>query len=403
MNPSVSLKRGHIYPHVDMASIDPRTKSVIPDAVREYSGGGSRFEWGDTLMARITPCLENGKIARYYAPQEIEEGKGHGSTEFIVLRGREGISDSDYVYYLARSPNIRDYAIGQMTGTSGRQRVPSDCFDHISVSLPPIAYQRTVAAILNVLDEKIELNRRVNGTLESIAKAVFKDWFIDFGPVKARSESREPYLPTEIWGLFPESIDDTGLPKGWTSSTLGDWIEIRDSMRIPLSSRVRSERKGAFPYHGAAGVMDHIDDFLFEGIHVLVGEDGSVMKPDRKPFTQYVWGRFWVNNHAHVLLGKGISNEMLLCFLQQLDISPFVTGAVQPKLNQRNLKSIPFSAYNAEVAGVFAKVAGTLYEQVRRNIDECSILAEIRDLLLPKLMSGEIRIADAERVVESVT
>ena len=102
--------------------------------------------------------------------------------------------------------------------------------------------------------------------------------------------------------------------------------------------------KGLFPYHGATGVLDYVDDYLFEGIHVLLGEDGSVIKADSTPFTQYVWGKFWVNNHAHVLKGKGISSELLFCFLNQVNIAPFVTGAVQPKLNQKNLQVDTISA-----------------------------------------------------------
>ena len=146
--------------------------------------------------------------------------------------------------------------------------------------------------------------------------------------------------------------------------------------------------------------MDYVDDFLFEGVYVLLGEDGSVVKPNGKPFTQYVWEQFWVNNHAHVLKGKDISNEMLLCFLQQVDIAPYVTGAVQSKLNQKNLKAIPFSPANPKVVVAFQTVVGTLFEQIRQNTHHTRTLAQTRDLLLPKLMSGEICLRKAEKMVE---
>ena len=148
--------------------------------------------------------------------------------------------------------------------------------------------------------------------------------------------------------------------------------------------------------------MDYVDDFLFEGVHVLLGEDGSVVKPDGKPFTQYVWGQFWVNNHAHVLRGKGISSEMMLCFFQQTDIVPYVTGAVQPKLNQKNLKAIPFPAYCSDVAAAFERIIGPLFGLVRLNCEQARMLSSTRDLLLPKLISGEIRLCEAGKFVETV-
>ena len=265
-----------------------------------------------------------------------------------------------------------------------------------------VEVQRAIAALLGALEDKIELNRRTNETLEAMARAIFKDWFVDFGPTRAKAEGRAPYLTRGLWDLFPAVLDEEGNPVGWPVSLLGDRAEILDSKRIPLSSRERERRQGPYPYHGATGVMDYIDDYLFEGVHILLGEDGSVVNPDGKPFTQYVWGQFWVNNHAHVLRGKGISNEMLLCFLQQTDIAPYVTGAVQPKLNQRNFKAIPFPAVGADVVVAFEKMVRPLFEQLRLNSDQTRTLGQTRDLLLPKLMSGEIHIREAENAVEAV-
>ena len=253
-----------------------------------------------------------------------------------------------------------------------------------------------------MLDDKIELNRRMNETLEAMARALFKDWFVDFGPVRAKVEGRAPYLAPEIWRLFPDSLDSEDQPAGWEPSELGDRTEVRDSKRIPLSSRERQKRQGPYPYHGAAGVMDYVDDYLFDGVHILLGEDGSVVKPNGKPFTQYVWGKFWVNNHAHVLQGKGISNEMLLCFLEQVDIAPYVTGAVQPKLNQKNLKSVPFPPAESKIVACFGTVIEPLFEQLRVYTEQSCTLRLTRNLLLSKLISGEMHLSDAEKIVEAV-
>ena len=184
VNPAVRLERGMTYPFVDMSAVTAGTRCVHAVEQRAYSGGGSRFQGGDTLMARITPCLENGKIARYCTDQPSVAA--HGSTEFIVIRGRSGVTDSEYAYYLTRWDELRSYAVDQMTGTSGRQRVPVDSLGYLKVPIPPLPEQRAIAHILGTLDDKIELNRRMNQTLEAMARALFKSWFVDFDPVRAK-------------------------------------------------------------------------------------------------------------------------------------------------------------------------------------------------------------------------
>ena len=142
------------------------------------------------MLARITPCLENGKIARYTADADADSNVGNGSTEFIVVRGRPGVTDTEYAFYVTRSQLVRTYAIGQMTGTSGRQRVPPASLAHLDVVVPSLSEQRAIAHILGTLDDKIELNRRMNETLEAMARALFKSWFVDFDPVRAKMKGR---------------------------------------------------------------------------------------------------------------------------------------------------------------------------------------------------------------------
>ena len=150
--------------------------------------------------------------------------------------------------------------------------------------------------------------------------------------------------------------------------------------------------------------MDYVDDYLFDGIYVLVGEDGSVVNNDGTPVVQYVWGKFWVNNHAHVLQGRnGVGLEHLLLFLRQADVRPFVTGAVQPKLNQGNLCAIPFILPPGGISTAFTESVSSLYARLRASYDESLTLAAIRDALLPKLLSGEVRVRDAEKLVGAAT
>ena len=319
----------------------------------------------------------------------------------VIFRAEVNTLIAPYLYFFVRSQSFLSQIAALRTG-SAQPQLPIRDINRVSIPIPPLTEQRAIAHILGTLDNKIELNRRMNETLEAMARALFKSWFVDFDPVRAKMAGREPYLEPEIWDLFPDSLDKDGKPEGWQTTELGNRVEILDSKRVPLSSRERQKRQGRFPYHGAVGVLDYVDDYLFDGVHVLLGEDGSVIKTDSTPFTQYVWGRFWVNNHAHVLKGKGISNELLFCFLNQVYIAPFVTGAVQPKLNQKNLKSILFSPADSRVTAYLQVALGPLFEQLRAITEQSRTLTTLRDILLPKLISGDIRIREAEKAVEAV-
>lgn len=277
----------------------------------------------------------------------------------------------------------------------------------------PIREQSRIADVFASLDNKIELNRRMSETLEAMAQAIFREWFVDFGPTRRKLEGASD--PVAILGglvqdadraraladLFPAALGDDGLPEGWRVGKIEEFMEIFDNRRVPLSARERERRAGPFPYHGATSVMGYVDDFLFDETLLLVGEDGSVEQPNGKPFTQYVWGKIWVNNHAHVLKGKYISTEQLKIVFDHVDIAPFVTGAVQAKLNQANMKKIPLVVANREIHDAFDEFLPVLFGRIRSGVEQNRTLAATRDLLLPKLMSGEIRLSEAEDLVEA--
>ena len=148
--------------------------------------------------------------------------------------------------------------------------------------------------------------------------------------------------------------------------------------------------------------MDHVDGFIFDGVYLLLGEDGSVTNSDGTPITQYVWGRFWVNNHAHVLQGaNGVRTEHLLLALRGVDFTPYVTGAVQAKLNQANLFRIPFLRADPKVSEAFGSEVAPLYEKLRANSEQAMTLSTLRDALLPRLISGKLRLPEAEEQVEA--
>jgi type I restriction enzyme S subunit len=273
---------------------------------------------------------------------------------------------------------------------------------------PPKPCRDAIAAFGKALTDKIELNRRMNATLEAMARALFQSWFVDFDPVRAKLDGREPAgLDSATASFFPDSFQDSAvgqIPHGWRAAYLGDVVEVFDSKRIPLSGREREQRKGQYPYHGAASVMDYVDGYLFDGVYMLLGEDGSVVNDDGSPVTQYVWGRFWVNNHAHVLRGKcGICTEHALLHLRNSNIAAFVTGAVQPKLNQGNMNRIPFILPPLEIGEEFARTIEPLFAKIRANSDQSRTLATLRDTLLPKLLSGEFRVHErSEPMAETI-
>ncbi len=277
----------------------------------------------------------------------------------------------EYLVYYFHTP------IGQAKLLSNASQVgvpalarPSTTFQQIEVELPNLSIQKKTIGILRSLDDKIELNNKINENLERQAQALYKHY-------------------------FPYSIDDE-LPDGWRIGTAGEIIEIHDSKRIPLSSAERSKMgKRIYPYYGAASLMDFVDDYIFDGKYLLLGEDGTVVDNAGYPILQYVWGQFWVNNHAHILTGKlGFNVESLYMLFKQTPVKSIVTGAVQPKISQANLRSIQVIVPPEKLLIEYNCRVEPLFSLLRTNKEENKSLTVLRDTLLPKLISGEIDVSD---------
>lgn len=387
ISPSRTLKRGDVAPFIPMDALPVHARAFERIDYREFTGSGTRFKNGDTLIARITPCLENGKTA--YVAHLPEGSVGHGSTEYIVLAGRERLSDGLYGYYLARSPDFRRYAIGHMEGTSGRQRVPSTAIEKYPLTLPPLVEQRAIAHILGTLDDKIELNRRRNQTLEAMARALFKDWFVDFGPVRAKMEGREPYLPADIWQLFPDRLDDEGKPEGWQTKRISDYLSLAYGKSLPAGKR----HQGDVPVYGSGGITGLHNEALVNGPVVIVGRKGTVGSlywEDRLCFP--IDTVFYVQPEA----------PLPFCYylLESLPLRDMNTDAAVPGLNRENVYRLEIAAPPDKLISAFAETAARFRESIAAVSREGETLAQLRDTLLPKLISGELRIADAEKFIE---
>jgi len=281
------------------------------------------------------------------------------------LREIEDVSDEDFLFYLVRYSlqDINRNVHGAVFDTITRQT-----FDYISVNLPQLKEQKAIAKVLSSFDDKIELLQVQNKTLEETAQAIFKEWF----------------------GKY--QVGDK-LPEGWTVGTFDQVSLIYDSLRKPLSSKDRKIRNGKYRYYGATSVMDYIDDYIFDGTYLLFAEDGSVIDKNGNPFLQYVWGQFWVNNHAHVIKGKnGWTTELLYTFAKGMKVSGIINGAVQLKINQRNLLGYQMILPSVDVLASVNELISPLYNKLKINCSQIKQLQNTRDQLLPKLMSGELRV-----------
>jgi type I restriction enzyme, S subunit len=257
-------------------------------------------------------------------------------------------------------PAIKDHMLGHSSGGT-RKAITKGHIESFPISVPPVPEQRGIAATLGALDGKIESNVRVLAKLRSLARALYQ----------------------------------SAVAEGGEEVSIGDVVEFHNRRRVPLSAQEREARPGDVPYYGATGVFGYVDDFLFDEVLVLVGEDGSVANPDGTPFLQYIWGKAWINNHAHALTGREISTELLFFALEQSDVRPLVTGAVQPKLNMGNLKSLMVRVpTGAARSGLEHKVA-SLMSLHRARSDENRRLGQLREALLPELLAGHIRVPEA--------
>ena len=310
---------------------------------------------GDIIYSR------RGDIEKCAYINQLQEGWLCG-TGCLRIRPNTATCFPKYLAYLLSTKESKKWIVANAVGTT-MLNLNSSILNTMPISLPPLAEQKRIADILSAIDDKIELNRRINANLEQQAQALYKSWFVD------------------------NKKDD------WEKKRLDDIISIYDSQRKPLSGQQREKMEKIYPYYGAASLMDYVDNYLFDGIYLLLGEDGTVSDSEGFPMLQYVWGKFWVNNHAHILQGKnGFTTESLYILLKQTNVSSIVTGAVQPKISQANLKSVPIIMPPINLLNQYNNIIKPIFNQIRINHNQIQQLSTLRDTLLPKLMSGEIKV-----------
>ena len=350
-NPRESLAKGVVAKKVAMDKLQPFCRD-IPGYELEPFSGGTKFRNGDTIMARITPCLENGKTAKVAV---LDDGEvGFGSTEYIVFRAKDGI-DEDFIYYLVCSPLVREPAIKSMVGSSGRQRVQTDVVQNLEIMVPDYEEQKRISGILKSLDDKIAANTEVNKNLLEQAQAIYTKMFI-----------------TDADSLWPEG-------------KLSDLIEVcygKDHKKL---------HDGDIPVYGSGGIMRHVDRALYEQESVLVPRKGTLNN------VMYVNEAFWsVDTMFFTKMKRQNVAKFVFHFLKGKDLASMNAGSAVPSMTTKILNAIPLQIPDDQTLSTFEAQVSPFYQAASYNNKESENLAAIRDSLLPKLMSGEIDVSDID-------
>jgi type I restriction enzyme S subunit len=368
INDYPSAEKGEEYRSVGMSDLARNQRKIQGSEYKEYSYSRPRFRNGQTLMARITPCLENGKTAFVDILGDNEVAVG--STEFIVL------SDTDrtlpkFVYYTARRPEIRQFAIKRMTGTSGRQRVPLDIFDNKKINLPPIEEQKKIVSILDAIDSKIEINNRVNEILEEMAQALFRSRFVDFDPY-------DEFKQSEL-GDIPEEFE---------VKELSELLSLEYGEGLSKEDRDGDE----YPVYGSNGVNGSHSDSLAKGPGVIVGRKGTIGTVNYEPRD------FWCIDTTFYLEPKREYDMVFYYHLLKngVRLKHLGSDSAVPGLNRNTVHDQRVAIPGKERVAEFTQLLKPMYEIKQKNRRESKQLEELRDTLLPKLMSGEIRVNDIE-------
>lgn len=331
-------------------------------------------EKGDVLFAltgdpvsKSNPLSWVGRVSYYE----------HDEPALLNQRVCKAIAKADiskeFLYYFFRQEKEFYSLASKATGSASQANISTKTLEQHNFQFFDRDTCNKIVGVLLSLDEKIELNNKINKNLEQQARAMFKSRFINFEPFGGN------------------------MPNAWHISTVSEIIEFHDSKRIPLSSRERANLDKIYPYYGATSIMDYVDRYLFDGIYLLLGEDGTVVDDKGLPILQYVEGKFWVNNHAHILTGKnGFNVELLYLLFSLTSVKAIVTGAVQPKISQTNLNRIPVVIPSNDELQQFDGYIQPIFAEIRSLRAENARLAEIRDNLLPKLMSGEIDVSNLD-------
>ena len=377
INPREIIGKGVVAKKVPMDRLQPFCRD-IPEFVLEEYKGGTKFKNDDTIMARITPCLENGKIAKVSILSNDEIG--FGSTEYIVFRAIDGVSDADFLYYLICSPLVRNPAIKSMVGSSGRQRVQTNVVANLGIELPPLEEQRKIGELLKTFDDKIKLNNEINNNLEQQARSLFKAWFFDFDPF------------------------GNTMPSDWKNGKLKDILKLkRQSIKAGENTTLPYLPIDVIPKRTFA-LTDFKPNAEAQSSLITFDKDDIIIGAMRVYFHRVVLAPCDGITRTTCFTLAPYNNEYLsfalLCCDQESSIDYAQStskGSTMPyAIWEGGLGDMEIIIPTPEIAKKYNEIVLPMLRQIQNSYFENNRLREIRDKLLPRLMSGELDVSNIE-------
>ncbi|EGO2849138.1 restriction endonuclease subunit S [Enterococcus faecalis] len=403
-NPKETIKKNQLAKKIPMDALIPFTRKVGYYEVKEFNSG-TKFRNNDTLMARITPCLENGKTA--YVNILNEDEIAFGSTEYFVLRADENYILPKYLYYISISDKLRNVAIKSMTGTSGRQRAQKESILDFEIELPSISIQKKVLSILDSIDSKIELNNQIISNLEELASTLFKRWFVDF---EFPDENGNPYKSSG--GKMVDS--ELGeIPEGWEITELKSIVDVvdnrgktppleKDKTDFPIIDVKTLSGNGRVVNYNKAQkyVSEETYSSWFRSGHpkindILISTVGSIGE-----IKMFLTDKGTIAQNVVGLRAKKHLEYHLYQFLlyNKSNLITYNIGSVQPSIKVTHLLKHKVLLPNKKDLNKFNSVMIGLTDKIINLSKEINSLTEIRDSLLPKLLSGEVELPEDEEV-----
>lgn len=397
VNPKEILTKGTLAKKISMDKLQPFCRDIPEYELAEYTGG-TKFRNGDTIMARITPCLENGKTAMVNILDENEVG--FGSTEYIVFRAKKELTIPDFVYYLVRSSFVRELAIKSMVGSSGRQRVQTNVVENLEIDFPSLTEQTQIASVLKSLDDKIALNNKINNNLEQQAQALFKSWFVEFEPFNGTMPSDWEIVPLEKIANFQNGY--AFKSKALLNEPSPDCYQVFKQGHIARGGGfIPDGTKSWYP----KSIASKLEKFVLKKGDILMAMtdmkdnvailgNTAVMPLDNEYIVNQRVGHLRANGY------KGVTYPFIYLLTNStdflVDLRSRANSGVQVNLSSSEIKASQTVLPSEEVNNAFSEITLPMFEIIINNQLENQRLAQLRDTLLPKLMSGELDVSDIE-------
>lgn len=422
-NPSESIKKGTIARKIPMDKLGTFQRKINGSELSEYSSG-PKFRNGDTLVAKITPCLENGKTALVDILNNKEVA--FGSSEFIVLRENKN-SDKKFIYYLSRSPLFRNKAISCMEGTSGRKRVNEGALKTQEILVPDLPTQQKIASVLSALDDKIELNNRINAELEAMAKTLYDYWFVQFDfpvastgsateisgenvastPLSQQSDEKNTaaersqetvaersqrsvaersrgYKSSGGKMVYNETLKRE-IPEGWEVKKMS-FFEMYQPQTISEKELNNNHKYYVFGANGIIGKYDKFNHLDSEIVVTCRGNScGNIIR---------TLPESWITGNAMVIksIEDYIESEFIFQMLNWIGIKKVITGSGQPQITRVNLETLDFVLPKRNILSQFNELVRPIVEKKLQLFKQNQELSALRNWLLPMLMNGQVKV-----------